>query len=67
MGKGELIDTGTEDSLDILLVEDDPMTRHAVSRALHTSAEKLRIHEESDGESAISVLGSAQFDCVFLD
>jgi len=56
-----------EDALDILLVEDDPMTRRAVGRALHTSSEKLRIHEESDGESAISLLTSAQFDCVFLD
>src|SRR5882762_9620121 len=67
MGQGELTDSGTEESLDILLVEDDPMTRHAVVRALHASHSKLRIHEESDGESAISILGSAEFDCVFLD
>src|SRR5207247_4275378 len=56
-----------DEALDILLVEDDPMMRHAVGRALNTSSEKLRIHEEADGESAISILGSAEFDCVFLD
>ena len=56
-----------DEALDILLVEDDPMMRHAVGRALHTSTENLRIHEEADGESAISILGSAEFDCVFLD
>src|SRR2546421_1798985 len=67
MGQGELTDSGMEEALDILLVEDDPMTRHAVVRALHAAYSKLRIHEESDGESAISILGSAEFDCVFLD
>jgi two-component system cell cycle sensor histidine kinase/response regulator CckA len=56
-----------EDALDILLVEDDPMTRRAVGRALHTSAAKVRIHEEEDGNSAITLLSSMQFDCVFLD
>ncbi len=67
MGQGELTDAVTKEALDILLVEDDPMMRHAVGRALHTADAKLRIHEESDGESAISILGSAEFDCVFLD
>src|SRR3954468_13156972 len=56
-----------EERLDILLVEDDPMMRHAVARALQSSGSNVRIHEENDGESAISILASAQFDCVFLD
>src|SRR4051812_27592576 len=56
-----------EEALDILLVEDDPTMRHAVGRALHAASERLRIHEEADGKSAISILSSAEFDCVFLD
>src|SRR5207245_346852 len=67
MGQGELTDAVTEEALHVLLVEDDAMTRHAVVRALHASSGNLRIHEEADGESAISLLISAQFDCVFLD
>lgn len=67
MGSGESSYASMDEALDILLVEDDSMTRHAVGRALHAGDWKLRIHEESDGESAISILGSAEFDCVFLD
>src|SRR5438128_5988390 len=67
MGQGELTDAAAmEEALDVLLVEDDAMMRHVVGRALHTAG-NLRIHEEADGESAISLLSSAQFDCVFLD
>ena len=56
-----------DEALDILLVEDDPMMRRAVGRALRAVDSNLRIHEEADGESAISILGSAEFDCVFMD
>lgn len=56
-----------EEALHILLVEDDPMMRHAVVRALQSAGDNLRIHEESDGESAITLLRSAEFDCVLLD
>src|SRR6266576_1467071 len=66
MGQGTITDPAME-ALHILLVEDDPVMRHAVGRALHTSAEDVRIHEEENGESAITLLGSAQFDCIFLD
>jgi two-component system cell cycle sensor histidine kinase/response regulator CckA len=55
------------ETLHILLVEDDAMMRHAVRRALHSLGENVRIHEEEDGESAICLLKSAEFDCVFLD
>src|SRR6476646_5010689 len=67
MGSGELTGASMDEALHILLVEDDPMMRRAVGRALHTSEPNIRIHEETDGESAISLLGSAEFDCVFLD
>jgi len=67
MGQGLMTDPALEEALHVLLVEDDPVMRHAVGRALHTSAEDVRIHEEENGESAITLLGSAQFDCIFLD
>jgi len=66
MGQGTITDPAME-ALHILLVEDDPTMRHAVRRALHTSAENVRIHEEENGESAVTLLASAHFDCVFLD
>src|SRR5580765_2874176 len=67
MGSGELNNASMDEALDILLVEDDPMMRRAVGRALRAVDSSLRIHEEADGESAISILGSAEFDCVFMD
>src|SRR4051794_32339454 len=62
--------TGREESMEtlhILVVEDHLLMRRAVARGLHGSWENIRIHEEEDGESAISLLGSAVFDCIFLD
>ena len=56
-----------QESLHILLVEDDPGMRRAVSRALDAFEETLKIHEESDGESVVKLLDSAEFDCIFLD
>src|SRR5437764_405177 len=67
MAQGTVTEELMEESLHVLLVEDDPMMRHAVVRALHSAGENLRIHEEANGESAISLLSSAHFDCVFLD
>src|SRR5688500_16643095 len=67
MGQENLNGPAMEESLHILLVEDDPIMRRAVVRALNTSPQQVRIHEESDGKSAITLLQSAQFDCVFLD
>src|SRR4051812_32561723 len=55
------------ESLHILLVEDDAGMRRAVARALVGFDERLKIHEEADGESAIKLLESAEFDCIFLD
>jgi two-component system cell cycle sensor histidine kinase/response regulator CckA len=56
-----------ENVLHILLVEDDPLTRRAVARSLRGGDTELRIHEESDGTAAISIMASMQLDCVFLD
>lgn len=50
-----------------MLVEDDPGMRRAVARALDAYEERLKIHEEADGESAVKLLDSAEFDCIFLD
>ncbi len=56
-----------EESLHILVVEDDPITRRAVVRALLSTGENARILEESDGRGAISIIANTKLDCVFLD
>jgi two-component system, sensor histidine kinase and response regulator len=56
-----------EESLRILIVDDDEVDRMAVRRALSQSDLSLTIIEVSTCASAIAALESHQFDCAFLD
>jgi len=56
-----------DEALHILVVEDDPIMRRAVVRALSGGGDRVRITEESDGLAAISIMNSTQLDCAFLD
>src|ERR1041384_7373258 len=56
--------TGT---LKLLVVEDDPVTRRAVVRAIRKGEERVEVREEGDGQAAIELLLHGQFDCALLD
>ncbi len=55
------------DSLRLLLVDDDEVDRMSVRRALRNAAATLDIVEAGDAASAIGHLQSGGFDCAFLD
>lgn len=56
-----------EDTLKILVVDDDEVDRMAVRRALRASGISLELVEVRDCASAIAKLQEQPFDCVFLD
>ncbi len=56
-----------EQTLKILVVDDDEVDRMAVRRALTKAGVQMELSEVSDGNDAISALRSAAYDCVFLD
>jgi signal transduction histidine kinase len=55
------------DSLNILIVDDDEVDRMLVCRALKNAGIQTKIREVETSESAISTLQTQPFDCVFLD
>ncbi|PHJ63928.1 histidine kinase [Nostoc linckia z18] len=56
-----------EETLKILVVDDDEVDRMAVRRALTKAGVQMHLSEVSDGHDAFSVLSTTTYDCVFLD
>ncbi|MBD2606745.1 response regulator [Scytonema hofmannii FACHB-248] len=56
-----------EETLSILLVDDDTVDRMAVRRALTKADVRMELSEVEDCESAIAALNNNSYDCVFLD
>jgi signal transduction histidine kinase len=56
-----------EETLKILVVDDDEVDRMAVRRALTKAGVEMDMSEVSDGNDAFSALSSTTYDCVFLD
>jgi len=56
-----------EETVKILVVDDDEIDRMAVRRALKTADVKMQLSEVGDCAGAIALLKQQQFDCVFLD
>ncbi len=56
-----------EETLKILVVDDDEVDRMAVRRALKTAGVQVELSEAGDCHDAIATLANTSFDCVFLD
>ena len=56
-----------EETLRILVVEDEAVTRRALVRSLRAGNTDLEVREEEDGLAAARLLESERFDCVVLD
>jgi signal transduction histidine kinase len=56
-----------ENSLKILIVDDDAVDRMAIERSLHKTDLQFELREAENSESAVHILESVAFDCVFLD
>ncbi|MBD6618160.1 response regulator [Komarekiella sp. 'clone 1'] len=56
-----------EQTLRILVVDDDEVDRMAVRRALIKAGVQMELSEVGDGNNAIAALKNAVYDCVFLD
>ncbi|BAZ29996.1 response regulator receiver sensor signal transduction histidine kinase [Cylindrospermum sp. NIES-4074] len=56
-----------EETLKILVVDDDEVDRMAVRLALIKTGVRMELTEIGDGNEAISILGDRTYDCVFLD
>ncbi|MFN6473555.1 MAG: hybrid sensor histidine kinase/response regulator [Nostoc sp. SerVER01] len=56
-----------EETLKILVVDDDEVDRMAVRRALTKAGVQMDLSEVGDGNDAFSVLSTTTYDCVFLD
>lgn len=56
-----------EETLKILVVDDDKMDRMAVRLALTEGGVYMELCEVSDGNNALFALQNTNFDCVFLD
>ncbi|MUL37418.1 PAS domain S-box protein [Gloeocapsopsis dulcis] len=56
-----------EETVKILIVDDDEVDRMAVRRALKAAGVQTELSEVSDCAGAIATLQTQSFDCVFLD
>jgi len=56
-----------EETVKILVVDDDEVDRMAVRRALKAAGVQMELSEVCDCQAAIAALQQKQFDCVFLD
>ncbi|MBD2384040.1 ATP-binding response regulator [Cylindrospermum sp. FACHB-282] len=56
-----------EETLKILVVDDDEVDRMAVRRALTKACVRMELTEVGDGNDAISALENHSYDCVLLD
>ncbi|MCL6749502.1 response regulator [Nostoc sp. CCCryo 231-06] len=55
-----------EDTLKILVVDDDEVDRMAVRCALTKAGIQMELSEVADGNDALSILSTTAYDCVFL-
>ncbi len=56
-----------EETVKILVVDDDEIDRMAVRRALKSACVQMELSEACDCKEAIAILQQKHFDCVFLD
>lgn len=56
-----------DETLTILIVDDDEIDRKAVRRALRVAGLALVVEEAADSAAALAALEQRPFDCVFLD
>ncbi|WP_414514383.1 ATP-binding protein [Nostoc sp. PCC 9305] len=56
-----------EETLKILVVDDDEVDRLAICSALTTAGVQMQLSEVGNGNDAFSVLSITAYDCVFLD
>ncbi|WP_414545852.1 ATP-binding protein [Nostoc sp. CCY0012] len=56
-----------EETLRILVVDDDEVDRMAVGRALTQAGVCMKLSEVDNGKDALAALKSTTYDCVFLD
>ncbi|MEH2035283.1 ATP-binding response regulator [Nostoc sp.] len=56
-----------EETLKILVVDDDEVDRTAIRSALTTAGVQMQLSEVGNGNDAFSVLSVTAYDCVFLD
>lgn len=56
-----------EETLKILVVDDDEVDRMTVRRALVKAGVRMEMSEVSDGNTALSILRNTSFDCAFID
>ncbi len=56
-----------EESLKVLIVDDDQVDRITVQRALKNAGMTVTCSEAEDGEGAIAILKQETFDCMFID
>jgi signal transduction histidine kinase len=56
-----------ESTLKILVVDDDAVDRMVIERSLQKTDLRFELKEAEDSESAIDILKTFAFDCVFLD
>ncbi|HEU4326638.1 MAG TPA: ATP-binding protein [Roseiflexaceae bacterium] len=56
-----------DETLTILIVDDDEIDRKAVRRALRAAGLALVVEEAADSTAALTALEQRPFDCVFLD
>lgn len=56
-----------EETLKILVVDDDEVDRLAVRRALTKAGVRMELSEAVNGNDAIAILKNTYYDCVFLD
>ncbi|MBN3907618.1 MAG: response regulator [Nostoc sp. NMS1] len=56
-----------EETLKILIVDDDELDRMVVCQALTIAGIQMELSEVSDGNDAFYALSSTAYDCVFLD
>lgn len=56
-----------DEPLKLLVIDDDEVDRMAVRRALGKTNLEVDLSEAGDGEAALSILQTQQFDCIFVD
>lgn len=56
-----------DETLKLLVIDDDEVDRLAVRRALGKTNLEVDLSEAEDGEAALSILQTQQFDCIFVD
>ncbi len=56
-----------EETLNILIIDDDEVDRMSISRALKAANVGMKLSEASDYSEAVEILEHNDFDCIFVD